>query len=154
IQIWDLGSREPLPHALDAVCGNAVDFHPNGQQIAVGHFDGSISLHDLDGREPSRLLSPAGRPLPLYLAFDPAGRRIAVCNKDLPTVLVRDLVRDEVFELTHPNDVWDIAWSGDGALLAACVENGIHVWDVALRSKREILMGHDAQVVHIAFHPR
>ena len=93
LQIWDLGKREPLPHVLDGVCGNAVSFHPNGRQLAVGHCDGSISLHELGGRESSRLLSPAGRPQPLHIAFDPDGRRIAACNKDLPTVLVRDIVR-------------------------------------------------------------
>jgi serine/threonine protein kinase/WD40 repeat protein/Tfp pilus assembly protein PilF len=154
LQVWDLGRREPVQQTFDAVRAVTFGFHPDSRRLAVGHFDGSIRLHDLEGRETTRLLSPAGRTLPLHIAFNPDGRRIAVAHKDLTTVLVRDLGHDEFFELPHPKDIWNLAWSGDDALLAvACGDHGIHVLDTARRRKRLVLAGHDAQVVNVAFHP-
>ena len=91
----------------------------------------------------------------MRVAFHPLGRLLAISSAVDRLVEVRDVDSGGVVaRLPHPRRVCGLAWSGDGATLAAgCDDHQIHLWDVATYRRRAVLKGHDAPVVFVAFHP-
>ncbi len=82
MQIWDAASGQRLgPPVLDALVVPAATFHPGGQFIATGDWEGKARLWDAQSATP---IGPAlGAPAPVEsVAFSPDGRTLAVGAHD------------------------------------------------------------------------
>src|SRR5262249_44709295 len=56
--------------------------------------------------------------------------------------------------LTHPDEIWALAWSSNGRMLAAgCNDQNVHVWDASDWHKQSVLEGHHRRVLGVAFSP-
>jgi WD40 repeat protein/tRNA A-37 threonylcarbamoyl transferase component Bud32/Tfp pilus assembly protein PilF len=128
-------------------------FHPDGRQLAVAQGN-LLAMYDLTtGKELKRWVLPARA---YTLAFDPAGRRVAVGDVQGPNAHVLDTTSGRVSPLsvgTVSEQV--VAWHPDGERLAISGggEGRIQIWDVAAGRKLAILEGHVQQVVALSFHP-
>src|SRR5262249_54538668 len=91
-RVWDVEKREKLELHIDQVWNNCgLAFDRESRLLAVGHTDGTISLHDLPGRQLLRRLSGAGRSAVSWINFDPSGRRLAVSRDKQKVVEILDI---------------------------------------------------------------
>ena len=108
---------------------NVVRFSPGGQQLASGSDDKLICLSELRQGTGSAAFGSAESP--------------SLENWRLTTVL-----------RGHNNNVTDLAWSPDGAMLAsASLDNSVIVWDAATGHRVKTLAGHESYVKGVAWDP-
>ncbi len=137
------------------MCGDAVDFVPDGRTLAAGRRNGSIFLYDLErGREVRRF--PPG-PVPQSIRFDSTGARIVTVSPGARDgVQVRD-VRDGTIAASWAltESEFAVDWHPDGRWLAV----GGVLGTIRLLDSRDVsrppraIQGHDGTVVSLAFHP-
>jgi len=152
-EIWD------IEHALQVASlsvdlsqrGQALDFSPNGHELAIGCEDGSIQIYDLSSNK-TRVLPPVRAPVH-QIRYHPAGLVLATSSTDSHDVLIRDAFTGEVLHtLKHPFRVWRIAFSPDGKQLAAgCGDACIHVWNTETGLREFALQGHTHSVDRVGF---
>ena len=125
-----------------------ADWDATGQRFAVVSDDRQLSVHGLDGREPT-LTDVGGRST--AVAWNGVTDEIAVGRAD-GTVLVYDCpdgIRPEPRSrlLAHAKAVTNLAWSPDGALLCVASEDGrASIWSTRSGAQRTVLIGHAAVV--------
>ena len=150
--IWHVGRRELI--GSPPTHGRWL-FHPDGRRLLFGAPEGGIAIWDLVERRLERRL-----PLdfaPNILALDPAGRRLAVNNKDeaAPRVAILLLETGRVLaDLRSQVGVGAMAWSADGQLLAvggAGNDPRVYVWNVRGGALSSILQGHTDVIVGAQF---
>src|SRR5262249_45266994 len=121
VRLWKLG---PVPEVLPldeptAMHEAALAFHRNGQLLAIGHADKSVSVYDLTtGRRVQRLAVSAA---PFHVAFHPRDGRLAVACGNAVQLFDADTGK-ELPALRHAAVVtWtsSVAWHPDGRRLAA-----------------------------------
>jgi hypothetical protein len=150
-QIWDLDRGElvaGLPPQF-----TALRFRPDGRQLALAGPDGLISFFDLPEVRLTRQWN-AGSPA-ACLAFHPLDAQLAqvwrgsseirICNRETGRTLRT---------LPNPAPVNDLAWRGDGRILAAACGHKIQVWDLTAGRLLSVLEGHQNSVVRLAFNRR
>jgi WD40 repeat protein len=138
---------------------SSVAFSPDSKLLAIGDFHGGAYLWDVaTGREIAPLTSPRSGQNPVWVAFTPDGKTLAVANTDSTGgTLLWNLARHTVTAiLTDPegSGVNSVAFSPDGKLLAAGDNNGTtYLWDVATRTVLAPLtgLGPTESVVSVAF---
>jgi eukaryotic-like serine/threonine-protein kinase len=139
-KVWKLSSPEPVVVVPEMLAPGGVTFSPDSMRLAIGHSDGSIRLHELpSGRQTKRMESA---PRPLWLAFHPEGRQLAVSRAT--GVQVFDLESGAMLaDLRQLGGGFCLAWHPDGkALAVAGVDRIVHIWDVATRTPVARLEGH------------
>jgi WD40 repeat protein len=144
----------------------SVAFSPDGQTLASGSTDGTITLWDLATRR------QIGEPLRLHthavssVAFSPDGQTLASGSTDPAwlqlwvenTIILVDVATGrqigEPLRL-HIRAVRSVAFSPDGQTLASGNSNNtITLWEVETRRQiGESLRGHTAEVRSVAFSP-
>ncbi|MDR0902033.1 MAG: protein kinase, partial [Opitutaceae bacterium] len=128
-------------------------FSRDGKLAAIELADGGYTLHDTaTGRELARSAAPGA---PLALAFDHTGQKLAVADRGLATVEIRDPLTGAILRaLEHPAGVSFLDWSPDGATLAVgCNDGGVYLWDAATGAQQRVLDAHRNRVTHFAFSP-
>ncbi len=121
-----------------------------GRWLAVGWDDGHIDLHDGDtgsvrrsidwNRESVFVLSPDGK----WLALIGPG----------PANLVPTTPEGRAFDLQQGSGLYpSLAFSPDGAKLAAVEDRAVVVWDLASRRELLRLSGHRGVITAVAFSP-
>jgi WD40 repeat protein len=128
-------------------------FSRHGRLAAIELADGGYTLHDtLTGSELARSATPAA---PLALAFDRTGQKLAVADRGLATVEIRDpLTGATLRALEHPAAVSFLDWSPAGDTLAVgCNDGGVYLWNAATGARRRVLDAHRNRVTHFAFSP-
>jgi serine/threonine protein kinase/WD40 repeat protein len=118
VNLWHLDGLTPRLLRSEARA-RSVDFHPNGQQVAVAYNDGAIGLFELpSGRQLGRL-APDIPTREVRIALHPKEPMIAVCSYFGSVVQLRDVRTGKVVaslpQSDRPNSV---AWSPDGRTLA------------------------------------
>ncbi|MBI3409190.1 MAG: protein kinase [Planctomycetes bacterium] len=131
-QIWKFDGAKARLHWEErgGLVRDAISFHADGRRLALGHGNGTISIHDLQTKA---LLNSFKSGWANSLAFHPRDSRLAVAGGDSIRILDVDSGK-ELKALRHPKiQTWayGLAWHPEGRLLAATSqERKIHLWDV------------------------
>ncbi|HJZ89641.1 MAG TPA: serine/threonine-protein kinase [Gemmataceae bacterium] len=149
--VWDWRAGRPRLDLPAAWVGGGPLFDSKNRRVAVSLPGHAVGIYDLEtGKEVKRF---DGLPELEWMAFDPAGGRLAVSSARDRVVEIRDLDSGEVSaRLTYPAGVRGLSWAPDGTLLAAGVDDHhVHVWNVATRQPHAVLHGHGEAVLNVAF---
>jgi WD40 repeat protein/tetratricopeptide (TPR) repeat protein len=144
VEVWHVPTktRQDIPHdGKRRGCLGAVALSPDGNVVATGARDGTVTLWQTSTATELAVLS-ASPACVTALAFSHDGCRLASGSRDCSVKLwdVRDeshpvaLPGLEQGELEEPIDADGLAFSPDDRLLAGVAADGtIRVWDVATR---------------------
>ena len=151
LRVWDIKLQEIIlqPAEFRFRC---MDFSWDNHFLAVAHrLGGPIVIYDLASRKTVTTLAQG--PLPWSIAFDPAGRRLAVSSEQDESVEIRDIQSGGVIKsLPHKRGVKRIAWHPSGSFLAtACMDHNVYIWDTGSGLIYKTLKGHDAPVTSVYF---
>jgi len=167
VALWDIATRKTKA-TLSGHNGpvlNAV-FSPDDHTVASAGSDGTVGIWDV--ASPARLFTLEGHSGSVWsVAYSPDGKILASAGKDR-TVRLWDLAKHDQFqkELSvdvqvqigeplagHSNEVFSVAFSPDGKLLATTsADQTVRLWDVARRQPLgEPLKGHSSSVKSAAF---
>ncbi|AFY31916.1 CHAT domain-containing protein [Calothrix sp. PCC 7507] len=107
---------------------NLVSFSANPKQIAVGNYDGTITLRNLDGTNFRILKGHLGKLQSLI--FSPDSKIIASAD-DEGKIKIWSYQGEEIATLTgHTKSITDISFSPDGKILASAGNDGtIQLWN-------------------------
>ncbi len=135
VRLWDPRTgKELLPQPGHAGGVHCLACSPDGKYVASAGIDRTVRLWDrATGRE--RHLLRGHTDMPSWLAFSPDGKRLASASWD-ETVRIWDVERGrEVHRLEHPGRALGVAFSPDGAALAALFSramgsgSAVYFWD-------------------------
>ncbi len=149
----DLERAQEGTSSVAALAGGirALAFRPDGRELAAGGADGSLRLYDrahID--QPPRLLVPEGavvtalryRPGTALLAAAATDGRVRLWDTGAP--------EDGPTELDAPAPMRALAFSPDGASLAAGGDGGALIWDVTRPASPPRVIGGAAEVRSLA----
>ncbi|HEY7427717.1 MAG TPA: protein kinase [Gemmataceae bacterium] len=165
VRLWDMDSgktvkilvvpKAPNQKPSDHPTLRSLAFRPDGKQLAVGGWDGFVTLWDAEsGTQAHRFHAGVG--LVQGLAYHPNGRWLAYSGQSrtarLWDVETRQLIR--AFN-GHGQQVSSIVFSADGRTTATSSEDEtIGIWDTDSGQRLKLLKGHNAWVYRLCFVPR
>lgn len=160
IMVWDRQTGAQLHRLVghtDTVDG--LFFHPDGQRLLSGGWDGAIFLWDMVTGAP--LKTYAGHEDRVYtLVFNRAGDRFVSASADGTLVLWDTESGDRLRTFTVPqadaaeNNLTDVDFSTDGMrLLASAEDHNAYVFDVETGALLLTLTGHQESLEQIAVSP-
>lgn len=133
----------------------AVDFSPNGNQIATGGRDGKIQIWRLSGELIMEFQAHEGGVLASInsISFAPDGNHIASASED-GTARLWTVSGKKVATLSrHQGEVESIDFSSDGQTIATAGSNGeVFIWDISGNQAGQ-LIGHQGKVLKVSFSP-
>ncbi|WP_331725967.1 WD40 repeat domain-containing protein [Streptomyces sp. NBC_01012] len=167
IRLWD--QAEHL--SVGVMTGNRemeffpLAFSPDGILLAAGGSDGTVHLWE-DNRGTAHTSLDFGTDMVYSVAFSPDGRLLAAGSED-GTVRLWALnhpatgaaLTDQIIHLAdltgHTQDVYSVAFSPDGRLLATgSRDHTVRLWSVAGQTPAgDPLTGHTEEVVSVRFSP-
>jgi WD40 repeat protein/predicted Ser/Thr protein kinase len=155
VTVWDLERVEqPLFHDGDVLYGSAFSFRSDSAEVALGHGDGSLSIHELASGARRRHFEGAAR-RPRCVAFDPTGGRLAVAGTSDKALRVLDAstgVQLSAFEL--PGPTYQIAWHPAGERLALGGEGVVSIRTAQGGDEVASWKAHQSAVTGLAYDPR
>jgi WD40 repeat protein len=154
VRVWDWRAERQvleLVHVADRV--QALDLSPDGRALVLSGWGGQgpwLRCWEVEtGRETP--WPQASRPV-LQVKFAPGGRALALADDDGELVVRRFPGGEEWFRYRGSTVASAVAFSADGALLAAGVGPRVRVW--AVGGWQEVLNGWGRSAVgQLAFHP-
>jgi WD40 repeat protein len=166
--LWDAAGMQRFDPLSDPTSDSpdTLAFSPDGDTLAAGNPDGSISLWNVPGRRlitelaaPSTgAFSPASAPIS-SIAFSPDGKTLAAGNSDGYTYLWNVADEQLVTTLIDPGSATGhasaVAFSPDGTVLASG-DGKTYLWNMTTAQPRRIGTLTDprgAGVVQLAFSP-
>ncbi len=130
----------------------AMRLSPDGRRLALGGYDGSVKLVDLDGR-PLRTVAPQGAAT-WSLAFAPSGDQLAAGSEDGRLRLFDLMTGTERAVQAHRLNIWALDVDRRSGLLASgSFDRRIRLWDMASATPLRVSATHDQAVVGLAFAP-
>ena len=137
---------------------SSIDWSPDGRHLAVGGFDGSLTLLDGDGRTTLTLYEEEPHSIEA-LAFSPDGRTVATGtlngeNPDTSHVSVWDWERGEIVETLDIVGASSLAFDPTGeAIVAGLFDGSVEIRDVATGDLVQGFGAHAGRVQDVAFSP-
>jgi hypothetical protein len=141
----------------------SVAFSPGGKRIGAGSFDGTVTIHDLEGEGSLSLVGRAG--VAHRLVFSPDGGRLAACYGDWDesrwtyssgAVVVWDANTGETLNslLGFSDRVNSAAFSPDGGnLITACADHSMKLWDLETSEEVRAFVGQTGPIYGATFSP-
>jgi WD40 repeat protein len=151
IQMWDLESEEQIWTVKQGRNFSlSVDFHPNGEVIAVGKTRGDIFIHDATtGRELFAFNTVPGWPNPGAgnigdLAYSPTGKYLAAGSDDDKIWLWETENYEILYYLEgHDSYINGVVFSADESFLVSSSDDStIGIWDLETRQLLVQLKSH------------
>ncbi len=158
VRIWnrETGKEEPNRGRRHRSWVNALAYRSDGRALISVSSDEEIWLRDADAKE--RIILRPRLAEVRSVAFSPDGKRLAAGTR-YGITKVWDDKGDEVASLKnkHGGDVWSVAFSHDGKLLATVdgdwnKPSGTILWDTSTW-KEVSRLRHSNEVLSLAFHP-
>ncbi len=151
VKLWHVQNRQEIATLRHGKWAFAVDFSPNGEQLAVGYEDGSVKIWHVQRKRVIATLE--GDTAGVFsVKFSPDNQRLASAGYhgeiklwDVAGWKLRGTLR------THIGTVKDIAFSDDGKTLASAGAEVVHLWDVDSGAQLVELQGHSGWVNALAF---
>lgn len=135
----------------------AIDFHPDGQALAVGSGPpsrfGEVKIFALPSGQVLRQWEKIHSDTVLGLQFSPSGRRLASAAAD-KTVRLLDVVTGEQQQSLegHGHHVLAVAWQADGQTIAsASADQTVKVWDAETAEQKRTIEGFPKEVTALTF---
>jgi hypothetical protein len=169
VNFWELDAEESFPYEWDLAPARLLSlaFIPNSRNIALGGFDGSVTILDRDDKSKKGELPNRKTPIG-GLRVSPDGTTLAVLTyRELTLWRVKDLTLISTFTSGEYQIYDDFAFSRDGKSLAAAgvklqqtMSRGlppplpppvILVWNTTDGKLRHKLTGHKAQIRSLCF---
>ncbi|MBI5533082.1 MAG: protein kinase [Deltaproteobacteria bacterium] len=139
--------RAPLPGFA-----SVVDVTPDGHLVAVGGWDGAVSLYSSAGLQ-TRCLRDADDPI-YAVAISPDGQRVAAGTRAGPVHLWNLDHPDHKVLAGHSDKTRALRFSSDGKLLATgSQDTTVRLWDIETGAARGTLSGSVGDVKDLAFGP-
>ena len=151
IMLWDLARGEQLGTLPGHLKGEvvALEFSADGRQLISAGRDKRVLVWDLSGRR--QIGSAELKDTPTDIEISRSGRVVAIGSGGRESWLW-DLRSNRLRPLRNPNDVFAVALSPDGQLLAtAGQDKAIALWDTASGRQVKLLAGHGKDVRMLAF---
>jgi eukaryotic-like serine/threonine-protein kinase len=118
LDLWKL-DEGPARRILSEKSVQFVDFHRDGQQVALAYNDGAIGLFELPGGRQLSRLAPDTAAREVVIALHPTEPLLAVCSYFSLVVQLRDVRTGKVVaSLPQSTRVSAVAWHPDGRTLA------------------------------------
>jgi len=143
-----------IPYRTEDRRVRSCAYSPDGKSIAVGFFDGNISVYLTSTWERTRMLS-GHSDMVRRVVFSSKGDQIASASYDT-TVRLWDVdTGTQLHALQgHKSIVYGVAFSPKGDLVASgAADMTVRIWDVASGSCRKVLPGHGGNVYCVAYSP-
>ncbi len=138
VQLCDVSTGKVLRSYETSLATMELAFSPDGEKLAVGSWDGDVSLLDIKtGRTISNVRGHAG--MTTSVAFSPDGNRFASSSDDKKVKIWDAENGQELLTLSgHTKEVWSVAFSPDGkTLLSTSADKTIRFWRAA--TEQEVL---------------
>jgi WD40 repeat protein len=146
VKVWTFS--EDILSPLLALTGHkgrttGLDFSPDGERLVSGSIaDGTVRVWDISpggGVEP--ILFPHGNAINTAVVFHPGGTRLATASADVAQIW--DIATGEsLHTLSSDDEIWMVAYSPDGALLATADKVAtVKLWDAESGQEISTLTG-------------
>ncbi len=151
VYLADLSTGKDILTMTDIGQLETIDFHPDGQQLAVGSRPGTVRFFALPSGAELRQFQ-IGQAVNV-LKYSPDGHRLAIGKRDGP-LEVRD-AESGVVVYQQPVKARTCAWRPDGLWLAAGSGHDVELLEIDKREGGRITChGHQSQVIGVEFHPQ
>jgi serine/threonine protein kinase/WD40 repeat protein len=147
--VWDISASRPVLSDLPG--GSCSAFAPDGRTFWLGTTRGTLAAFSLESK--SQMQELLVNEQFTHLVFQPQGRYLVGWNDSSSNAVVYATNSAQpVLTLPHAGVVGVAAWSADGQELATgSAEGPIFLWDAATGECKEVLQGHQDQVVGLGF---
>ena len=156
-RLWDAASGEQIAvmSASEGLVG--IAFSPDGHRLAAGGSSGLLQVWEVpSGREALRWVDSGSPDGIRNLAFSPDGTHLASAATGNASGIVWDAMTGQLQStlIGHTNEVYGIAYSPDGRLLATGgLDRKAKVWEASTGRELLTLSGHTAGLNGVAFSP-
>ena len=151
VKLWNVQNRQEIATLRYEKWALAVDFSPNGEQLAVGYADGSVKVWHVQRQRVEATRQGDAKQL-FSVKFSQDSQRLASAGYqgeiklwDVVGWKLRGTLR------TRTGTVKDIAFSDGGKTLAGASHEVIYLWDVDSGAQLAELQGHSGWVNALAF---
>jgi WD40 repeat protein/DNA-binding SARP family transcriptional activator/serine/threonine protein kinase len=152
LRIWRVSDGSLIGSVDTDQSFGGLDFTSDGERIALGNMDGSITIYDADTLDELRSFGNHGRGVFDVKFFDD-DRKLLTSSFDT-TLGVWDVDSgDRLLTLSgHRSVPWAISINGDETLAASSSQDGTRLWDLATGDTKALLKAAEVPT-GTAFHP-
>ena len=151
MKLWNVRDRQEIATLRDEKWALAVDFSPNGEQLAVGYEDGTVKIWNVQRQRVVATREGDARHV-FSVKFSQDSQLLASAGYH-GEIRLWDVAGWQHRGTLHTRigTVRDIAFSENGKALASTSREVVHLWDVQSGAQLTALRGHSGWVNALAF---